>query len=165
MTTMVKVKYRMVVDWKNILSIKTHTLTNGNNVLQVKLNHEPKFGREKGLVSKLHSTWKPCRDFTSGEALKSMMIHELEFKPGLLSSNLNTILKGSSELRQLYENPSPVDFSSSTVAMRPSIPMQPEQPVVHGQVHNSSHAMQLVHPPRAGPLSLEALCEISNVAP
>ncbi|CAM8910277.1 unnamed protein product [Rhodiola kirilowii] len=109
----------MIVDWKIILSIKTHTLTNGHDVLQVKLNHKPKFDREKGSVCKKHSTWEPCPNFTSGEALKSLMIHELEFKPRLLLTNLNKMLKGSSALQQLYENPSP-HVSSSSAAMVPS---------------------------------------------
>uniref|UniRef100_A0A7N0UER2 TRF2/HOY1 PH-like domain-containing protein n=1 Tax=Kalanchoe fedtschenkoi TaxID=63787 RepID=A0A7N0UER2_KALFE len=133
-----KLKSRMEVDWKHILSMKTSSLPDELIMLQLELSQRPGFSHETKVISNKHSSWGACGDFTSGYASSYSMtqlhvtyfssrIHDLVFKTRVFCDKM---LEKSQELRELSQKQFPTLGSTRFEASNSGAP-----------------AMQMIDPP------------------
>lgn len=97
-------KSKIEIQWSDISSLKATCPENDNGTLEIVLARPPLFYKETDPQPRKHTLWQATTDFTGGEASKHRR-HFLECPQGLLSKNIEKLIKCDSHLNLLSRQP------------------------------------------------------------
>ncbi|CAK9328437.1 unnamed protein product [Citrullus colocynthis] len=104
-------KEKIEIEWSNIIGIQAFLEENKPGILEVELNHPPRFYKEIEPEPRKHTQWSDGLDFTGGQAYVNRR-HCIVFPPRVLDKHYHKLKDKDKHLFELSQRPFPtLNFS------------------------------------------------------
>ncbi|XP_031736050.1 uncharacterized protein LOC105436206 [Cucumis sativus] len=116
-------KQKIEIEWSNIIGIQAFLEEDKPGILEVELNHPPKFYKEIEPEPRKHTQWTDGSDFTEGQAYVNRR-HCIVFPPKVLDKHYEKLKDKDKHLFELSRRPFPTlhfSYFSSEVAFNNQI--------------------------------------------